>query len=234
MEHTKGKAHRLRFGKPGFAGLLPNKAGVIPPLRDPGLRAAALKFRADFSVDGTDAAGNPLPPPPGGYPDLLNGGLSYAEAAPRGPWEPPVRRVEVDNSTIAAVRAQLAAAGADAQPESSESDSDSDTDDDDDSDDQKAEEGELRARLLAQKSQERLSPPKPVVPKGGPLRRQRESLPVFAHRAALLKALNGHLPEFGGTAGADSSGACVIEGETGSGKVPRSSKAQILKRKWPT
>ena len=41
------------------------------------------------------------------------------------------------------------------------------------------------------------------------MRASREALPVFAHRAALLAALGEGSP----------SGACVIEGETGSGKT---------------
>lgn len=77
LQHLCGKAHRkANNGCPGFAGLVPNAVGRIPPLINPALRSAAM--RLGQNPDGTAAAAGDAPgdlPPP--------------------PWRPPCRTVLV-------------------------------------------------------------------------------------------------------------------------------------------
>ncbi len=242
IEHINGGKHRQRAGTAGFAGLIPNRGGVVPPLTDPQLRAAALRFNPKFFVDGTDARGRPLPPNPSALHRAKSNAGAVQLQAPKGPWAPPIRRVEVDARALAAVRAQLGGAGFNGAGDDSKladsggSGSDSDGDSDDDEEDEAKAKAEAvaaaaREREMGQEAlRRRQTLPRPVVPEGGPMRSQREGLPVFAHRAALLEALNGHRrrrrssSSGGGSSGGGSSsrplsGACVIEGETGSGKT---------------
>jgi len=53
-DHIYGSAHVKRAGYAGFAGLIPNAAGLIPELTDPQLRAEASAFER----------GEPIPPAP--------------------------------------------------------------------------------------------------------------------------------------------------------------------------
>ena len=46
-QHIASKKHRNRSRGLGFAGLAPNAAGAIPPLKDPELRRAALQCGHD-------------------------------------------------------------------------------------------------------------------------------------------------------------------------------------------
>ena len=252
-EHINGSKHRLK-ARMGFAGLLPNRAGVIPPLTDPQLRAAALRFNPKFYVDGTDAQGRPLPPNPKALQRGKSGNGPFVMAVAGGPWTPPIRRVDIDNRTLATVRSHLGtsagggggggigggggggggggiggphanAAAAAEEIESSDSESESDSD-----------EAEVDAAAAERSRRElsRLTPPRNVDPPGGPMRRQREGLPVFAHRSALLQALNGHRqPVNGRDRDRDRdrllSGASVIEGETGSGKTTQVCGAGVWK-----
>jgi HrpA-like RNA helicase len=92
-------------------------------------------------------------------------------------------------------------------------DGDVDDEDEDDEEEEEGDEDEEGSGEGGGEGEQRggnwdLPPPPAVFPDGGPMRRVRESLPVFAHRHALLAAFRD-----------SPSGACVIEGETGSGKT---------------
>lgn len=198
VEHINGSKHRkLNAGRAGFSGLVPNRAGTIPPLTDPLLRAAALRFNPAFAVDGTDAAGQALP----SKPNLLRA-QTAEPLTTSGPWAPPTRRVDVPAHTLAAVQYFLGGAAGSSNGTNSPrvavgsgSGSDSERKDVDDHESE-AEVGTAKAERSRRKRDSCshcLTPPRLVVPKGGPFRRQRESLPVFAHREALLHAVGWSL-----------------------------------------
>eukprot|EP00282_Hemiselmis_andersenii_P017986 CAMPEP_0114170552 /NCGR_PEP_ID=MMETSP0043_2-20121206/34211_1 /TAXON_ID=464988 /ORGANISM="Hemiselmis andersenii, Strain CCMP644" /LENGTH=122 /DNA_ID=CAMNT_0001268185 /DNA_START=12 /DNA_END=377 /DNA_ORIENTATION=+ len=84
-----GKAHARKAGRRGFAGLLPNSMGVIPPLVNPTLRAAAAAYGHDPSGTGAGGGGGVVP-------------LTLP------PWNPPVRDVEVPYEVVGLVRDALA------------------------------------------------------------------------------------------------------------------------------
>jgi len=213
-EHCAGRAHRNRnSGRAGFAGLLPNQAGIIPPLRDPALRAQALAFNKAFPVDGRDANGASYESPATSTFSSINSGSGGASALSAGPWAPPIRRVGIPVATLAAVRSALAAgSGGRSNSQSVKNSADEDGSDMEDDDNDNNRDGNAGAREVSNvdshRRLEHLRPPPAVYPEGGPMRAVREALPVFRHREALLTAFRD-----------SPSGACVIEGETGSGKT---------------
>jgi len=213
-EHCAGRAHRNRnSGRPGFAGLLPNQAGIIPPLRIPELRAQALAFNKAFPVDGRDANGASFGSSAAGSTSSSSSASSGQSALSAGPWAPPMRRVGIPVDTLAAVRAALAAgSGGSSNGHGNEGNGEDDGSgaEEDNNGEDKDETGSTRegSNVKSLRRQENLRPPPAVYPEGGPMRAVRETLPVFTHRAALLDAFRD-----------SPSGACVIEGETGSGKT---------------
>lgn len=82
MQHIVGKAHTRRARRSGFAGLIPNSMGVIPPLINPMLRHAAAQW-------GLDPGGMSVP----------------KEALP--PWSPPARDVNVPYDVLSQAKDAL-------------------------------------------------------------------------------------------------------------------------------
>ena len=98
-QHVAGGKHRKRnWGRPGFAGLAPNAAGAIPPLKDPRLRADAARFGHD-----PDSF---VAPAGGAFP---GGAHLYDASATAGPWAPPAPVVDVPPAVAARVRRALGA-----------------------------------------------------------------------------------------------------------------------------
>ena len=203
VDHIYGASHSKRAGRPGFAGLVANEAGRVPPLQDPMLRAEADAF----------ARGLPLPVP--GLPDsaTVDDGVDEVlyEGAPRqaGPWLPPVRELSVSQEAIVEVRQaldQLATLSRPPSPSGRRTDGRTvgtmvDV------------EGGNRKGWRSQPSRlgRRRGPPRgmPAVPAalvdGGPLAATREALPVARYRSQILAALEAEVS--------------IVEGETGSGKT---------------
>ena len=198
LQHLCGKAHRkTNHGCPGFAGLAPNAMGKIPQLVNPALRSAAVRLGHD--PDGT----------------LGGAGTTLTEAQPPA-WTPPCRTVEVNKTVEGELHRALQLSSALNTPAVT-----TEPPRDDllsrmmganrplGSKAPAAAPASSAPHLLPQepRSQVRRKPPPPpaVVRHGGPFAAVRSNLPVAASREALLSAL--------------SEPACIVEGETGSGKT---------------
>ena len=155
-----------RARRRGFAGVIPNDAGIIPPFRNPELQSAHQAWCQRHGMPTQHAVFLP----------------------PREPevWLPPVRSVDVSEFAERTLRSALIATehlrsneGQDAQT----------------SRDQNAAIGAQHddggAAPRDRPARHRVMPPvPPVLHNGGPLAATRERLPVFRHRRALLDALD--------------------------------------------
>ena len=204
LQHLCGRAHQKgNGGRTGFAGLAPNSMGRIPALINMGLRAAAARIGHD--------------------PDGSATGERAAEL-PAQPWMPPSRTVVISAVAEDQLRralqrtAALSTSAPAAGPRTDELFSRMDTNRPllnrhplggtvPSSADCAASRplpdpppGQRRRQIP-----HRPPPPPAVVPHGGPFAAARQALPVAGSRAELLTALREP--------------ACVVEGETGSGKT---------------
>eukprot|EP00900_Chrysochromulina_parva_P022977 jgi/Chrpa1/5312/Chrysochromulina_OHIO_Genome00013211-RA len=108
VEHCRGKAHIKKAGFSGFAGLLPNDAGIIPPV-PPQLLAsmpAAQPAMPDFAVAAAAAAAALVAAGDSGAPGAASGTAPAVAAAPAVP--PPVKEkkavsVRMNQASLAAL-----------------------------------------------------------------------------------------------------------------------------------
>lgn len=185
LQHIQGKKHLMRTNGKAWGGLLPNDAGVIPTMT----RQMATML---------------------GMPQLANQQQQVPQMAVNGKGKAslvPPKRQAVGGVPSGVVRhLQLTRHGEDAlqkawyianqRKEAAQ---------------REAVGADTSAALRQQQQQQRRSRWGPRVPpqqrvEGGPLRQQREALPVFSMRAELMRAIR-------------SCPVVVVEGETGSGKT---------------
>lgn len=215
MQHLCGSRHKgVNQGCTGFAGLAPNSTGRIPPLVNEVLRAAAIRLGVD--PDGSSGPSD---------------GSAAAEAAtepPLPPWAPPSRSVHLSAKVEAEVTLALAAPTA---PSASSLSASASLGSGAPTEDPLARLYQSKGVATAATAQgpqgpqptggaaatsarappppaarrRALPPPPRVVAGGGPCAAVRQSLPVAHARAELLAAL--------------AEPACIVEGETGSGKT---------------
>ena len=222
-----GKAHAAKAGRRGFCGLLPNDAGVVPIITAPELAmdAAAMGYATAGGAGGVAGHGA-MSYPAGMSTDIrqhgggvggggggggrgaggINGsGMSMAAMHARAAEAlAPLRRVDVSLDAEHAARAALAHAATVHSKQSKQG---------------KGKSGQTGIRdggppAAAQRERERrerprahVAPPSAprVVPGGGPHARQRNSLPVAAHKGAILATLDHDIS--------------ILRGETGCGKT---------------
>ena len=98
-QHIASKKHRNRSRGLGFAGLAPNAAGAIPPLKDPELRRAALQYGHDPDSSKAPSVSAPT--------------TSKKNATPSGPWAPPTTFVRVEGSALLRAKAAVESIGDD-------------------------------------------------------------------------------------------------------------------------
>ncbi|KOO34305.1 deah (asp-glu-ala-his) box polypeptide isoform cra_a [Chrysochromulina tobinii] len=108
VEHCRGKAHIKKAGFSGFAGLLPNDAGIIPPVPPQLLTSmpAAQPAMPDFAVAAAAAAAALVAAGDSGAPGAASGTAPAVAAAPAVP--PPVKEkkavsVRMNQASLAAL-----------------------------------------------------------------------------------------------------------------------------------
>ena len=223
IQHLCGRAHqKANQGRTGFAGLAPNSVGRIPPLVNHVLRAAAVSLGMD--PDGSSGSG-----PAAGATATEN------EEPPPPPWAPPSRSVHIPAAVEEELKRALARTAVPSAPASLDRapppgdirlirlyqskgvDQAKGVDD-------VGETAPIPNDILSRPhkaavampsrappppsaaGRRRALPPLPrVVAGGGPCAAVRQGLPVAQARDELLAAL--------------SEPACIVEGETGSGKT---------------
>lgn len=220
LQHLCGRAHqKANGGRTGFAGLVPNSMGKIPRLVNPALRSAAM--RMGQSPDGTACA--------------PSGGTTAAADLPPPPWAPPPRTVVINAAAEGELQRALqrtAALGASAAADAVRSR--------DDLFSRMSGDNSRANRPLASGGGGALSgtppppsqqqqvrrraarpppPPPAAVRHGGPFASVRCKLPVASARDELLAAL--------------SEPACVVEGETGSGKTTQVPQYLLVRHQRP-
>ncbi len=97
-QHIASKKHRNRSRGLGFAGLAPNAAGAIPPLKDPELRRAALQYGHDPDSSKAPSVSAPT---------------SSKKNVTQGPWAPPTTFVRVEGSALLRAKAAVESIGDD-------------------------------------------------------------------------------------------------------------------------
>jgi len=61
LQHINGKAHKARARRSGFAGVIPNDAGIIPPFSNPELKRAFQAWSASPAYHAAFQAAASLP-----------------------------------------------------------------------------------------------------------------------------------------------------------------------------
>ena len=84
LSHINGKAHQKRAGLRGYAGVIPNDAGIIPDFSNPEMLVAHAAWCGQNNIDSCNNI-------------------------PSGPWLPPVRRVKACPGAEVALRSALVA-----------------------------------------------------------------------------------------------------------------------------
>ena len=199
VEHCRGKAHIKTAGFSGFAGLLPNEAGIIPPVPSQ-LLAAPPASQAPHPVEfapaaaaaaAAMAAGQPLP----GAPTA-----PVAAAAPvPAPTPPPEKKavsVRMDYASLTAL--SQAARAHDQEHRSGKTTAERAA--------EKAAKAAARALEKGKVAGNRAGPVPPLEVPFGPLAEDREKLPIASYRENVLSSMR-------------ESQVTVLQGDTGCGKT---------------
>ena len=192
VEHCRGKAHIKTTGFSGFAGLLPNEAGIIPPVPPQLLAngtANADGTPPDFAIAAAAAASA-----------MTNGQKAAAVAPAAAPATntPPPAKVQMDGASLQALAQAARAHDAEAKQETRMSAK------------QRAAEKKEKAAAARSNALHRVggnrAGPVPTVPGGGPLADDRSKLPSAAFRETVLGSVRDNQ-------------VTVLQGDTGCGKT---------------